>query len=127
MASSPLELARAVAQESLSDPHNLWAVDFRNVLSLLQLRTIENVTQERYNINAARTVRLLLDKGALDEKQISDSIMMPLRDARMSAFALVTGGIVELQEVPRRPDHHPQFTFYLFRAVSLLDDQMNCF
>jgi hypothetical protein len=74
--------------------------------------------QEKFDVNAARVVRLLLERGALDEKSISDLIMLPQKDARTAAFSLLASGVVSIQEVPRRPDHHPQFTFFLFEAVS---------
>lgn len=67
---------------------------------------------------AAQALRLLLYRGPLDEKHMSDLLMVPQREARAVAFQLMQRGYVELQEVPKRPDHHPQFTFYTFAAVS---------
>lgn len=91
-------------------------MDYRNVLTMVQVRTIENVTQERYGPASKSVVRLLLERGALDEKHISDLIMMPQKDIRAAVLSLAADGVVETQEVPRRPDHHPQFTAYLYRA-----------
>jgi hypothetical protein len=62
-------------------------------------------------------LRLLLHRGCLDEKHMSDLLMVPRRDALASAFAMLQAGLVDIQEVPKRPDHHPQFTFYLFSTV----------
>ena len=65
----------------------------------------------------SQLLRLLLHRGPLDEKQVSDLLMIPQKEARLTAFGLLQKGYINVQEVPKRPDHHPQFTFYLFSAV----------
>jgi hypothetical protein len=93
-------------------------VPYRSVITHLQLGAIEEAVKEKNVIYGPHIVRLLLHKGALDEKQISDALMVPSKDARTGIFGLVSKGLIDIQEIPKRPDRHPQFTFYLYAAVS---------
>lgn len=38
------------------------------------------------------------------------------KDAKEALYRMLADGVLSQQEVPKRPDHHPQFTFFLFRA-----------
>jgi hypothetical protein len=94
-----------------------FVVEYRDILLLLQLNTVVDFARERYGESlAGRVLRALLERGALDEKSVSELVMAPQREARVILYKLLSDGIVTLQEVPRRPDRHPQFTAYLFRA-----------
>ncbi len=59
-----------------------------------------------------------LQHGGLDEKGLAEQTLIPAKEAKELLFKLVTDGVVQVQEVPRRADRHPQFTFYVFMAVS---------
>lgn len=66
---------------------------------------------------ASRLMSLIMERGgALDEKSASDLAMVPAKDTKTTLWRLTTDGLLALQDVPKRPDHHPQFTFHLFRA-----------
>jgi len=50
------------------------------------------------------------------EKLLAEQALIPAKEAKELLFRLVADGIVTVQEVPRRVDRHPQFTFYAFQA-----------
>jgi hypothetical protein len=71
---------------------------------------------------------MLLEKGMLDEKYVSDKALLEPKTARMLLFKMVSDGILTSQELPRRPDRNPQHTIYLFnahwdRVLALLADE----
>ena len=73
-------------------------------------------SQDRYGCAAARLVDLLLERGSLDEKTACEMAMMPTREGRETLYALTAAGVLAVQEVPKRPDHLPLYTYFLFRA-----------
>ena len=54
--------------------------------------------------------------GGLDEKSLAEQALVSAKEAKELLFRLVADGVVTVQEVPRRADRHPQFTFYVFQA-----------
>jgi hypothetical protein len=97
-------------------------IPYRVILTFLQLRTIESIVAERISPLASYAIRTLLHCGPLEERHLSDMLMVPQKESRTVASSLLHRGFVDVQEIPRRPDHHPQFTFYLFSAVRLQKD-----
>ncbi|EPQ58252.1 hypothetical protein GLOTRDRAFT_36462 [Gloeophyllum trabeum ATCC 11539] len=89
-------------------------VEFEIVGRRLRRRVLEAVTRERHGDDAVRIVRLLLDRGKMDEKQISKVAMMAPKDVRPLLSALSADSLVSLQEVPRSADRNPTRTFYLW-------------
>ncbi|KZT26340.1 hypothetical protein NEOLEDRAFT_1155836 [Neolentinus lepideus HHB14362 ss-1] len=89
-------------------------VEFEIVCRRLRRRVLEAVTRERHGDDAVRIVRLLLDTGKMDEKQISKVAMMALKDVRPLLSALSADSLVSLQDVPRSADRNPVRTFYLW-------------
>ncbi|MBW0496044.1 hypothetical protein O181_035759 [Austropuccinia psidii MF-1] len=75
---------------------------------------VSKIIREKYGVEAARVVRILLNKGRLDEKHLAKFAMMSLKDSRELCLKLSAGKILELQEVPKTNDRQPSRTFYLF-------------
>ncbi|KNZ57128.1 hypothetical protein VP01_2234g4 [Puccinia sorghi] len=82
----------------------------------LELRKalVSRIIREKYGIEAARVVRILLHKGRLDEKHLAKFAMMTLKDSRELCLKLSAAKVIELQEVPKTNDRQPSRTFYLF-------------
>ena len=98
----------------------------------LRRRLLEFVAQERHGAEGVRILRLLLDTGKMDEKQvirqsprcpalITDSfvqiakvVMMAPKDVRPLLAALAADAFVSTQEVPKSADRNPTRTFYLW-------------
>jgi DNA-directed RNA polymerase III subunit RPC3 len=59
---------------------------------------------------------LLLLKRQLEQKQIAEEAMIPVKDTRELLYKLFKVEFVQLQEVARTADHSPSRTFYLWRV-----------
>lgn len=67
---------------------------------------------ERYGTYSARLFRFLLDKGYLEQKQLHDLGMIPLKDARERSNTLMTTNLVSLQELPKSGERVPSRTAF---------------
>jgi DNA-directed RNA polymerase III subunit RPC3 len=77
---------------------------------------VDAVVRERFGGPACRIFRLLLLKRQLEQKQIAEMAMIPVKDTRELLYKLVKVEFVQLQEVARTADHSPSRTFYLWRV-----------
>ncbi|EGN96168.1 hypothetical protein SERLA73DRAFT_94223 [Serpula lacrymans var. lacrymans S7.3] len=111
-ADNPTPSGQAAAFVSLSD--NKVHVEFDVVNKRLRRRVLEAVTRERHGDDGVRILRLLLDTGKMDEKQVSKVAMMANKDARPLLSALSTDSLISIQEVPKSADRNPTRTFYLW-------------
>ncbi|KAJ3778575.1 RNA polymerase III subunit RPC82 helix-turn-helix domain-containing protein [Lentinula raphanica] len=82
----------------------------------LRRQIVEGVAREKHGAEGVRVVRLLMDSGKLDEKQISKNVMMPLKDVRPLLSALSASSLVSIIEVPKSADRNPTRMFYLWQV-----------
>ncbi|KAH9811402.1 hypothetical protein DFH28DRAFT_439360 [Melampsora americana] len=80
----------------------------------LRKSLVTRIVRETLGIEAARVVRILLNKGRLDEKHLAKFAMMTLKDSRELCLKLSTQNIIELQEIPKTQDRMPSRTYYLY-------------
>jgi len=91
-------------------------VEFEIIGRRLRRRVLEAVTRERHGDEGVRVLRLLLDSGKMDEKQISKVAMMAPKDLRPMLGALSSDSLISIQEVPKSADRNPTRTFYLWHV-----------
>jgi len=89
-------------------------VEFDIIGKRLKRRILEAVVRERHGDDAVRVVRLLLDTGKMDEKQVSKVGMMAPKDVRPLLSVLSAESLISVQEVPKSADRNPTRTFYLW-------------
>ncbi|KAF9072978.1 RNA polymerase III subunit RPC82 helix-turn-helix domain-containing protein [Rhodocollybia butyracea] len=82
----------------------------------LRRQVLESVARERHGAEGVRVLRLLMDTGKLDEKQISKMAMMPQKDVRPLLAGLSASSLVSTVEVPRSADRNPTRTIYLWQV-----------
>ena len=82
-------------------------------------KLIEAVIRSRLGCPALRIFRVLLN-FQLEQKQIAELSMVPIKDTRDLLYKLLKCGYVQMQEIARTHDHAPSRTNYLWR-VSYLD------
>ncbi|KAI6110056.1 RNA polymerase III subunit RPC82-domain-containing protein [Pisolithus sp. B1] len=122
-ADNPTPAGRAASFLSHSD--NKVYVEFDIIGRRLRRRVLESVTRERHGEDAVRIVRLLLDVGKMDEKQVAKVAMMANKDVRPLLSAMSSDCLISTQEIAKSADHNPTRTFYLWhidldRAYSTL-------
>ncbi|PFH49102.1 hypothetical protein AMATHDRAFT_148437 [Amanita thiersii Skay4041] len=89
-------------------------VEFEVIGSRLRQRVLEAMTLEKHGTAGVRIVRLLLEMGKMDEKQVAKTVMMAPKDIRPLLTALATDAFISMQEVPKSADRNPTRTFYLW-------------
>ncbi|XP_064862570.1 DNA-directed RNA polymerase III subunit RPC3-like [Oncorhynchus nerka] len=57
--------------------------------------------------------------GNLEQKQVEDFAMIPAKEAKDMLYTLLSENLVQLQEIPKTPDHAPSRTFYLYTVNQL--------
>lgn len=75
---------------------------------------MEGLVQERYGVATCRILRILIERGKLDESQVQKFAMLPPKDTREKLALLKTKGFVEIQEIPRSADRAPGRCFHLW-------------
>ncbi|KAG1835736.1 hypothetical protein EV424DRAFT_1468174 [Suillus variegatus] len=104
------------AASFISITENKVYVEFEIISKRLRRRVLEAVARERHGDDGVRIVRLLLDIGKMDEKQIAKVAMMPNNVVRPLLAALSSDFLISTQEVPRSADRNPTRTFYLWHV-----------
>ncbi|KAJ8289988.1 hypothetical protein GJAV_G00007470 [Gymnothorax javanicus] len=97
----------------------MFVVNLHKALASLARATLESVVQERFGSRSARIFRLLLRKRHLEQKQVEDFAMIPAKEAKDMLYTLLSENLVQLQEIPKTPDHAPSRTFYLYTVNPL--------
>ncbi|KAI9815698.1 MAG: RNA polymerase III subunit C82 [Pycnora praestabilis] len=91
-----------------------WKVNFRALTKMLRQMQLENTISQRFGGVATRLVRILIDKGKLDEKQVATMGLLKQKEIRSTLTAMHEAGHIELQEIPRDNNRQPSRTMYLW-------------
>ncbi|CAI5742697.1 unnamed protein product [Hyaloperonospora brassicae] len=89
-----------------------YVVHMQKIVELLQQATTHAYIQDKYGVASARIVRLLLEKRQLEQKTIGELALLPSNDARHRLYEMYTDKLLKLQEISKRADHNPAFTFF---------------
>ena len=82
----------------------------------LTAKIIELVVKNRFGSSAGRIFQLLFLSRQLEQKQIAEIAMLPLKDTREILYKLLQHGYIYLQEVSKSSDHAPSRTIYLWKV-----------
>ncbi|GFH06520.1 predicted protein [Haematococcus lacustris] len=85
-------------------------------IDTLKLKHLEAVAKEKFGEMGVRIFRMLLLRGQLEQKQVSDCAMIPARDTRETLYRMLTSGFVFMQDIPKTADRAPTRTFYTWRS-----------
>jgi len=100
-------------RRSHSTPES-WTVNFPALARQLRLIELENIITTRYGIEALRIIRILQEKGKLDEKAIATFALMSQKTMRSILTTMHEAGHLEIQEVPRDNARQPARTIFLW-------------
>jgi DNA-directed RNA polymerase III subunit RPC3 len=81
-----------------------WKVDFRSLTAALLQDHLESSVEAKFGDfgpKAAKVIRILFNKGKLDEKQVAHFAMFRQKDVRGFLTHLQEAGYVDCQEVPK--------------------------
>lgn len=70
----------------------------------------------RFGVPGLRIFNLLLTRGQLEQKQVADFGMLPVKDTRELLYQMMRDGFLSLQDIPRSADRAPSRSFYTWRV-----------
>jgi DNA-directed RNA polymerase III subunit RPC3 len=97
---------------SPADSH--YRLNVSNLLDAIRRKYLESLVLEKFGLHSLRIFRLLTFKKMLEQKQVAELALLPMKEARTALYQLLHGDFVQLQEVAKASDHAPHHTFYLF-------------
>ncbi|EPS43035.1 hypothetical protein H072_2990 [Dactylellina haptotyla CBS 200.50] len=103
-----------VTKQEGSMQYGGWTVDTERLCRLLCTRELEQIVEERFGGVATRLVRIIKDRGKMDEKGLADTALLRQKDIRSHLGALHERGFIHIQEVPKTAERLPARTFYFF-------------
>lgn len=101
-----------------------WTVNFPAITSSIIATEIDSTISARFGKVATRLVRLLREKGKLEEKQVATYALMRAKDVRVVLGELHANGFVESQELPKDNSRQPSRTLFLWYVDQKKAQQM---
>lgn len=89
-------------------------IDYGVLVYLMRLQVLESALETKFGSDALAISRLLLDKKYLEQRQIAEILLLPLKAVRSTLYRMLADGYIHLQEIPRTGDRTPARTFYLW-------------
>ena len=91
-----------------------WSIDKYGLSKWLREKEIMGMIGERTDKIGMRVIRMMADKGKLDEKNLQELGLLNSKHLRWCLGQLHSWGLIELQEVPRDPQRQPVRTMFLW-------------
>lgn len=91
-----------------------WSIDHRRIVQILVQSELERTINARFGPTATRMIRILHDKGKLEEKQIGQFGLVQQKELRMMLALMQEAGYLDVQEVPRDNSRQPSRNIYLW-------------
>ena len=91
-----------------------WTIDVNDAEQRLRDDEIMKMIKRRFGPMSLRIIRILIDRGKVDEKALQEIGLVNAKDLRRCLAQLHMHGFVDLQEVPREPQRQPARTIYLW-------------
>lgn len=91
-----------------------FSVDRIKLRQFLIRQEITKIARQRVGPIGVRLMRMLMDKGRMDEKLLQERGLLMARGMRECLSQLHTQGFIELQEVPKDPQRQPNRTMFLW-------------
>lgn len=86
-----------------------------------QVRRAARSTAMQHGIGCRRVLNYLRAKGQVQDKAVADGTLLSLKDAQGHLFTLMRLGMARNFPLPRRADHAPGLTVYLWDAPEHLE------
>ena len=93
-----------------------YLVNIGRIMDQVRLKEIQAVVRDKFGVPGLRIFRLLLLRGQLEAKQVSDFSTLAPKDTREILYDMFLAGFLSLQEIPKTSDRAPTRTFYTWKA-----------
>jgi DNA-directed RNA polymerase III subunit RPC3 len=91
-----------------------WFVPYAELILDLKRVTYDDIISRKCGVVAARLLRIIREKGKVDEKMLSEQALLQPKGMRKMLAELQTIGALDLQEVPRGNDRAAVRSFYFW-------------
>ncbi|KAH7040080.1 RNA polymerase III subunit RPC82 [Microdochium trichocladiopsis] len=78
-----------------------WTVDFHELFAHLRTMELDIIIEETFGRQALRLVRILREKGKVDDKTLPTLALMRKPDVHTKMVEMELAGVLDVQEVPR--------------------------
>lgn len=95
-----LEHPYNIIYRASNESNGEWTVDIDSLIRKMMQNEIEKVISARFGTTAARIVRILYERGRLEEKHILPVALERAKEMRALLSELLEAGVLELMEVP---------------------------
>lgn len=99
----------------ISHTGSSWVIDKSSMVTWVKEREVLRVMDSRLDPPAPRVLRILIDKGMLEEKTLQEVALLGAKELRQSLSKLKQMGYLDLQEIPRDPHRLPNKTVFLWK------------
>ncbi len=93
-----------------------WSVQMGAIIDDLREATLMDLLTQQQGLEAARIVRLLVQRGSLTDQMVADAALLDVKVARGKLYSLFALGVLGQQALPKFSNHMPQHTIYLWKA-----------
>ncbi|MEW5301413.1 MAG: hypothetical protein WDW36_004273 [Sanguina aurantia] len=91
---------------------SLYAVNMIRFIDLLRQKQVESISRNRFGNSGCRVLRMLVQNGHLEQKQVGDICMLPHKETREVLYLMLKHGFVVLQDIPRTSERTAARTIY---------------
>ena len=91
-----------------------WTVDFEHLMAQLRLMELDILIEQSFGHKGLRLVRVLREKGKLDDKILPNIALMRKADVHVKMAEMEMAGFLDVQEVPRDNQRAAARTIFLW-------------
>lgn len=91
-----------------------WSVDYNSLSKHLLITSIFEIANSRFGPLATRLLRILRQKGKLDEKTLTSLALINQKSTRAYLSEMNRAGFIELQEIPKDNNRQPGRMIFLW-------------
>ncbi|XP_049849583.1 DNA-directed RNA polymerase III subunit rpc3-like [Schistocerca gregaria] len=95
---------------------SIFTINLSGIVQVLKQNMVESIILSKFDRDGLRIFRLLRIKKLLEQKQVSEMAMIPIKETRDCLYKMLSQNYVQLQEVPRTSDHRADKMFYLWNV-----------
>ena len=92
----------------------MYMVDMNAIISTIKQKTIHSIVSEKLGMPSARILELLMRKKYLDQTQVGEWAILPIRESRERIYQLFKFKYIDYVEVSKRLDFTPSTSSYLW-------------
>lgn len=91
-----------------------WTVDFEPLLQHLKFVELDTIIENRFGRQGLRLIRILREKGKLDDKTLPSLALMKRGDVQAKMVDMEMAGFLDVQEVPRDANRSANRSLFLW-------------